>query len=965
MSPQFKSAHAAALTAAALLTCSAHAQSSTDFTGFTPGISVHNQGGWSASNPAWDEEIVDLGGNLVWRVSNAVTSGSFGDMPIAPRPGGVVSDTVNNPSNSFPQHFAGESSTGASHRAYSSSFKFRSATGGAQPGLFVSVSPDNGIGGRNSYVGLSDNGTTGIDVIAYDVDSGGNFVGPTTVATLDYTSWHTIRMEIEFVDGIDNDIARLYVNEALVFTGKSWEQFYRAFQPALHPLGVPVQTLLWRLGGAAAPAVLGGGYYFDDVEVAMLPQADLELTPADTCVEGSTLVVHVDLTRVVSPELVVGGQFFLNYDTSLLQFVSATPGSAPFNLEVYENVNTITGNIDYAVGVIGGGPGTATTPTTMAVLTFNVLSDVCATASDLVRFRTPPSPFPPTRVTNSIGAHLSTSTADLASVRIDSTAPDLVIPSSVTVHADAGVCHAAASTIEAAMLAPASWVFGGDAEVVDDGGNNTLKMDSDADAPGVSYIAHYPTSAFTFAQLTDLSANYKMLNGCFAWGAPRFSVLIDMDSSGTITPADKQVHIYWGTLPNYTDCPPLGVWQSTGNLAAAMDARFDTGQVGGTFYDTRANADALVGTLTVLRVLIAVDGGGANHQSLLVDDIQVNTTVHSFLTAAEATDNCTASPTVVGVRDDSLALTDPYPVGITTITWTATDECGNSTSLDQTVEVLGTSLMEVTVELESAAAGPFTRCITFDLFSGCPDPVHTLETEMTFSSGVGVATIEVPCGSYACITARDRLHTLRRTDEAFHISGLNYVADFTGSDMLIGGNLNDDNVIDILDFGAFVGQFGVTVGASTTCATPYPHADINGNGGPVGSDDYTFIQIHFFQFHELDCCGAFAMGPDGPNRPIVSISLDELRKLGMTGMIQGDLTNDGVLDFGDIQWFAQHGALPCPADFNRDTIASPADIFSFLEVYFMQDLRADVDNNGIVAVTDVMTFLNTWFAGCP
>ena len=53
----------------------------------------------------------------------------------------------------------------------------------------------------------------------------------------------------------------------------------------------------------------------------------------------------------------------------------------------------------------------------------------------------------------------------------------------------------------------------------------------------------------------------------------------------------------------------------------------------------------------------------------------------------EATDNCDPSPTITLERSDYLALTDPYPCGTTTITWTATDDCGNSASCIQTVKV--------------------------------------------------------------------------------------------------------------------------------------------------------------------------------------------------------------------------------------------------------------------------------------
>ena len=55
------------------------------------------------------------------------------------------------------------------------------------------------------------------------------------------------------------------------------------------------------------------------------------------------------------------------------------------------------------------------------------------------------------------------------------------------------------------------------------------------------------------------------------------------------------------------------------------------------------------------------------------------------IVAATATDNCGA--TVAGVRSDAKPLSDPYPKGLTTIAWTATDAAGNHASCTQTVTV--------------------------------------------------------------------------------------------------------------------------------------------------------------------------------------------------------------------------------------------------------------------------------------
>lgn len=61
---------------------------------------------------------------------------------------------------------------------------------------------------------------------------------------------------------------------------------------------------------------------------------------------------------------------------------------------------------------------------------------------------------------------------------------------------------------------------------------------------------------------------------------------------------------------------------------------------------------------------------------------------------ATATDNC-PGVTVAGVRDDGKALTDLYPAGKTTITWTATDASGNKLTCEQWVIITGAKIKGV------------------------------------------------------------------------------------------------------------------------------------------------------------------------------------------------------------------------------------------------------------------------------
>jgi hypothetical protein len=299
---------------------------------------------------------------------------------------------------------------------------------------------------------------------------------------------------------------------------------------------------------------------------------------------------------------------------------------------------------------------------------------------------------------------------------------------------------------------------------------------------------------------------------------------------------------------------------------------------------------------------------------------------------ATATDNCDGAPAITWVRSDGKTnLTDPYDIADSpiTITWTATDACGNDVDCVQTITVNAVNEMEVVIELSpnidtGTTPDTLTRCITFELW-GCPGaaPVVVQPETLTFdvtnpgsgpNDAIATATIEIPCGAYTCVTARDPLHTLRRTLDApaFTINPTTkrYEADFVAAGKpLIGGNLNDDFFIDILDFGVFSSQFTVTYGTGdTTCATGFPHADISGDG-LVDNGDFSFIQQNFLAISDANCCGAPLVRGVGDPQPVTTISVAELRRRGLGHLAGADLNRDGVLDQFDIVAYL-NGARP-------------------------------------------------------
>jgi Subtilase family len=99
----------------------------------------------------------------------------------------------------------------------------------------------------------------------------------------------------------------------------------------------------------------------------------------------------------------------------------------------------------------------------------------------------------------------------------------------------------------------------------------------------------------------------------------------------------------------------------------------------------------------------------------------------------------------------------------------------------------------------------------------------------------------------------------------------------------------------------------------------------------------------------------------------------------LTGLEVRAIIESTVEDLGPPGWDPQFGhgrinvykavlsardTVYCLSDIDYSGSGGTQDLFTFAELFFAGDLRADFDRNGLLNVDDVFLFLQNWFAGC-
>jgi hypothetical protein len=224
--------------------------------GYAPGDINHQPS--TSTNPwlksgAYDAKVVstarfDFGQAL--QISNAVTSGSFGDQTFSPS----VAPAGDAPASAL-QHF-------------DASFQIATVNATVQPDLSISVSPDNGQGARVSYLRFQDQ-ADGVHVFFDDIRNSKNFKEK-DVATLSRTSAHTIEFSIDF-KGASSDSAKVFIDGKLTVSGTTWAGYY---QLANEPVPT-VKTMLFRSSSTPMngvypqyPSNAGNGFLIDNLTLA-------------------------------------------------------------------------------------------------------------------------------------------------------------------------------------------------------------------------------------------------------------------------------------------------------------------------------------------------------------------------------------------------------------------------------------------------------------------------------------------------------------------------------------------------------------------------------------------------------------------------------------------------------------------------------------------------------------------------
>lgn len=704
-----------------------------------------------------------------------------------------------------------------------------------------------------------------------------------------------------------------------------------------------------------AVGTLGNGVSDNYVEYCkFLPGVGtLALEAQDACLSAGEmqLVVQLWMRDVIKP--VTGFQAFLEYDSLRLTFnntlskyndpndPNAVTPSQPFSTHVvpmlFAELTTGQLNLDGSVPLTYTGAG-FTGDALLATLVFDVKDPNwldCETAE--VAFRTPPVPF--LSELSFQGVPIPTGLVDTSATR-DVTAP--LISGSVTSNPpmDANCettveytffvtdnCSVSAGNVPAPTLSvvtgPATaaidtvtktQVAPGTVKVVvtvdvsdvtacsavvrvslgasDDCGNAGAADDVDATVLDTSAPVINPPASDQVVEC-DGAGNTAQLA---AWVA----------GNGGASAADNCGSVLWSNDfdPNSFTSPCANAKEYTVTFTAD-DGCGNTSQTTAKFIIQDTTPPAL----TCGNIVVPADAGDASCSAVIA-------------LPATAPDQCVGSVAIAYFADldnngsYETPISNPYafPAGVTQVQAQADDPCPNTglQTCNFTVTVQPVNQVHLSIELDQVFV-PTTRCIRFvaDNCSAVADvtlnfvdhdsnPLTPVRAEAP--SPANPDPVEIPCGAWTKLCAKDEQHTLWDTT-LLTDSGTYYTAAAVLD--LAGGDTDNQGDVDINDVTWLIFQFGQLHAPGGCPWNGTRDADFSNNGA-VGSEDYTFLTQNWLKF--TTCACSLDSGGDSDTANIAaSVAIADLPQgVGAAA----DLNADGVVDVNDVEMFERMNGLP-------------------------------------------------------
>ena len=257
-----------------------------DFENFDLGEISNGENGWTNEGPgSRDQEVVEVGGNRMFRMSSDPASNDFGG-PYAPE----LSVS------------AGEPGTTADGSHHTVSFDLKPVSG-SPDGSRLEV--DFGVAGsndRNNFMVIENTGD-GLRIAVNDPNVDGSWANDSftaftgnieLVSGLDPNAWHNIELRITYIDGPDNDVIEVFVDGVKVGETSTFENYRDALggDHETNAEASQTNTILFRAGAGGQPQDGEGGqnqgFYFDNVTQSVSNDADGTGNELDNVITGNS-----------------------------------------------------------------------------------------------------------------------------------------------------------------------------------------------------------------------------------------------------------------------------------------------------------------------------------------------------------------------------------------------------------------------------------------------------------------------------------------------------------------------------------------------------------------------------------------------------------------------------------------------------------------------------------------------------